>query len=225
MEVEALRPQEGSFQISQDRVQLKNTYVYYLVGWLGGYTRFEMTTHMFPKTSLFDERRDIVLQDVSGVEQYKYQANQIRLEPPLYPLGLKEGIGVNITPMRTFQARLSFRAGFGFRQTYNNHVYQQSTEVDTVYKRLSDNFLRGLEMSVVSNLSLFRNLAITTELDVLFPISGDDKKPVVDLENVASIALTRNISFEYIYRLSRVASLDWAVQKHFISVRFSYFIF
>lgn len=224
LELGALRQQEESFQISQDRLQLKNTYVYYILNWLGGYMRFETTTHLFPTYKQFDTSRDVTLRSLSGEDELKTGVREINLEPSIFPLGLKEGVGVNLTPLRTFKARLNIRSGFGFRQTYNNNVYQQSVDSDTLYTRISNSVLRGLETSIVSNLSLLRNLNITTELDILFPI-GSETRPVIDFENIASVAVTRNLSVEYILRLNRIQDLNWTVQEQFVSVRISYFIF
>ncbi len=224
IEIGALRQQNQDFQISQDRFQLKNTYVYYLLPWLGGYGRFEVTTHLFPTIKRFDKQRDISMRNLSGIDRHDYGIEQVKLEPSFFPLGLKEGFGVNVTILRTFQSRLNIRSGFGYRQTYNSGVYQQSIDSDTLYTRISDTFLRGVEISVVSNLALLRNLTVTSELDVLFPI-GDETEPVIDFENIANIAVTRNLSVEYILRLNKIPTLDWMVQEQFVSVRISYFIF
>lgn len=223
VELGALRQQGESFQISQDRIQLKNTYVYYLLPWIGGYTRFEVTTHLFNTYIKFSDPKDIVLRNRQGELLPKFGVDQIRLEPSFYPLGLKEGLGVNITPIRTYIARLSLRTGFGIRQTYNNNVYQQSAETDTLFTQIPDSHLRGLEVSLISNLSLLRNLVVTTELDILFPTSLK-QDPVIDLENTASLIVTRNVTLEYILRLNRDPAFDWTIQEQFVSVRISYFI-
>ena len=224
LEIGALRQQSENFQISQDRLQMKNTYVYYLLPWIGGYGRFEVTTHLFPTRKRFGEPRDITLRRLSGIDRNEYDVNEVKLEPSFFPLGLKEGLGVNVTLLRTFKSRLNIRSGFGYRQTYNNSVYQQSSDYDSLYTRKSDEFVRGVELSVVSNLALLRNLTVTSELDILFPI-GDETKPLADFENIASIAVTRNISVEYILRLNETIDTDWTVQEQFVSVRISYFIF
>jgi hypothetical protein len=137
---------------------------------------------------------------------------------------LKEGIGVNITALRTFTSRLNIRAGFGYRQTYNKSVYKQSSFDVNLYQRIPNNFVRGFETSLISNLSILNNLTITTELDVLFP-TGSMDLPVVDLENTSTLGLTRNVTLEHIFRLNRDPALDWTVREQFLSVRISYFFF
>ncbi|MBT7618508.1 MAG: hypothetical protein HN590_14600 [Calditrichaeota bacterium] len=224
IEIGALRQEKQTFLITQDRVQLKNTYVYYFLPFLGGYTRFEVSTHLFPTISRFETGRDITLRDLDLIEEVLTNVDDVELEPSLFPLGLKEGIGVNITALRTFTSRLNIRAGFGYRQTYNKSVYKQSSFDVNLYQRIPNNFVRGFETSLISNLSILNNLTITTELDVLFP-TGSMDLPVVDLENTSTLGLTRNVTLEHIFRLNRDPALDWTVREQFLSVRISYFFF
>lgn len=223
LELGALRQQGQAFQKSQDRLQIKNTYVYYVMKWLGGYARFEVTTHLFPTIARFKEGKDVILKNFSGNETRKTNIDELQLEPSFFPFGLKQGIGANITPIRTYKVRLNLRTGFGFRQIYNYDVYQLESE--NVYKRIPNNILRGLETSIVSNISLLRNLAVTTEFDVLFPFGSSEKDPVIYLENIASLGITRNVSIDHNFRLSRIPDLDWVILDQFVSVRISYFIF
>jgi len=224
VEIGALRQEKQTFLITQDRVQLKNTYVYYFLPFLGGYTRFEVSTHLFPTISRFDSGKDITMRDLDLNDEIHYNVDDVELEPSLFPLGMKEGIGVNITALRTFTSRLNIRAGFGYRQTYNESVYKQSSDDVNLYERIPDNFVRGFETSLISNLSILNNLTITTELDVLFP-TGSIDKPVVDLENTSTLGLTRNVTLEHIFRLNRDPALEWTIMEQFLSVRISYFFF
>ncbi len=224
IELGSLRPETGKFQITQDRIQLKNTFVYYLLSWFGGYGRLELTTHAFKTVSCFDSPRNIILRDLNANDTYLNNIKEIKLEPSLFPLGLKEGIGANITPLRTYNARISFRTGFGYRQTYNNDVFRQSSLASNVYERIPNIFVRGIESSLISNLAIWRNLSITTEIDVLFPID-DLQEPVYDLENTTTLSLTRNVSLEHVFRMSHNPAFSWTIQEQFVTVRISYFVF
>jgi len=236
LELGALRQEGAKFIIDRDRLQLKNTYVYYLLDWLGGYGRFEVTTHLFPATIQFDPPRDVIFLDLEGREK-RQELNDTEVEsaPALFPFELKEGLGVNVTPLKTFIARLSLRTGFGFRQTYNRDVYQERKDLEridttrnitvTYIERVEDSFRRGLETSLISNLALLRNLIITTDLDVFFPFN-EWNKPELDLENFISLGVTKNISIEHTLRIERTpADYDWTIQEQFVSIRFSYFLF
>lgn len=222
LELGALRPENQDFQISQDRFQLKSTYVYYLLPWIGGYSQLGLTTHIFETTTVFDEKHDVTMINSNGTEVVKENVDRIKLEPPLFPLDLKGGIGANITPLRTFNSRLNLRAGYGFLQTYNSNVFRK--ESDYVYKEEKDDFVKGFETSFLLNLAIFRNLTITSELDLIFP-EDDVQNPIIDLVNISTISLTRNVSMEHIFRLNRKPSSEWTTQEHLLTVRISYFIF
>ena len=186
--------------------------------------RSEVSTHIFPTISRFDTGRDITLRDLDSTDKILSNVSEVTLEPSLFPLGMKEGLGVNIAALRTFVSRLNIRTGFGYRQTYNEKVYKQSSTDLNLYLRIPNNFVRGYETSLISNLSILNNLTIITELDILFP-TGSMDKPVVDLENTSTLGLTRNVTLEHIFRLNRDPALDWTIMEQFLSVRVSYFFF
>ncbi|MFC2150574.1 hypothetical protein ACFLQV_03630 [Calditrichota bacterium] len=223
MELTAIKQQGEEFSISQDRLQLKNTYVYYLLTWLGGYGRFEVTTHLFPRYSYFESNRNAILRDLEGNDQTRY-VNRVAVYPAGFPLELKEGIGINVTPLRSFIAKLSFRTGIGYWQTYNRDVYQQDAEVDTLFYLLPDTYPQGLESSVISNFAILNNLTVTTEFNILFPFHRTERT-VADLENFLSLRLTKNVTIEHTLRLKRDPNPDIGhlLQEQFLSLRFSYF--
>jgi hypothetical protein len=225
LDLGALKQHGARFVINQDRLQLKNTYVYFILNWLGGYARLEASTHLLPTMLLFDPPKSITLLDPSGrIEGRKVNVTKFEAAPILFPLGLKEGLGVNITPVKKFNTRISIRSGLGYRQNYNHNVYYQSGAIDTLYQRSPNNSLRGLETSLVSNLSFFQNLVITTELDVLFPFGRE--KEVMDLENFISYGVTKNITLEHTLRLQRNPTLyDYIIQEQLVSIRLSYYLF
>jgi len=226
LDIGALKQHGAQFIINQDRLQLKNTYVYFLLNWLGGYSRFEMNTHLMPTVLLLDPPRSITLLNPDGsVEVRKVNISRFDAAPPFFPLGLKEGIGLNITPLKKFNTRLSLRSGLGFRQNYNHNVYYQSGSSDTLYQATEDNFLKGLETSLVSNFAFFQNLVVTTELDVLFPF-GRETRAVIDLENFISLGISKHVTLEHTLRLQRAPALyDYIIQEQLVSIRLSYFLF
>lgn len=225
LDIGALKQHRAQFVINRDRLQFKNTYVYFLLNWLGGYGRLEVSTHMLPSILLFDPPRSIILQDPDGRTLDTVNVSRFEAAPALYPLAMKEGVGVNITPVKRFNARLSLRSGLGFRQSYNHQVYRQSEKVDTLYQRSPDSHLRGLETSLVTNFAFFQNLVITTELDVLFPFE-DIGRPVTDLENFVSLGVSKHITIEHTLRLQRhPADFDYIYQEQLVSIRLSYFLF
>lgn len=227
VELGGQRQQGTDFQISQDKLRLKNTYVYYILGWLGGYARFETSTHLFAKSENFTDPKQVVLLDTKGnTSEIRPSANGVKLQSPFFPLDAKEGIGVNLTPLRTFIARVSLRTGLGYWQTFNRDVYTKVSTSDTmvVLQRVKDSFPQGLEMAVVSNLALLQNLSITTEMDVLLPFNAS-YKVAFDLENFITVSLSKNVTLEHTLRLKKDTEIGHIIQEQFISVRLSYFLY
>ena len=224
LDLGALKQYGAKFVINQDRLQLKNSYVYFFLNWLGTYGRFDALTHLAPRIALFDSLRTITLHDTKGnFRQQKIGVTQFEKAPPIFPIELKEGIGVNITPLKRFNARLSIRSGLGYQQVYNHdNVYSEVS--DALYKQVENSFVRGMEASLVSSLVFFQNVTVTTQLDVLFPFGG--QKTIVDLENFVSLRITKQISLEHTFRLKQnPARDDYLIQEHLISVRLSYYFF
>ncbi len=223
LDLGALKQHAAKFVINQDRLQLKNSYVYFFLNWLGAYGRFDALTHVAPRIQLFDNPRTITLLDANGnFRQQKIGVTQFEKAPPIFPIELKEGVGVNITPLKRFNARLSVRTGLGYQQVYNHdNVY--SEESDTSYKQVQNSFVRGLEASLVSSLVFFQNVTVTTQLDVLFPFGR--QKTIIDLENFVSLSITKQISFEHTLRLKQNPALgDYLIQEHLVSIRLSYYL-
>lgn len=225
LELGAQRQEGAQFQVTQDLLRSKNTYVYYLLKWLGGYGSLKATTHLFEKSSRFDRTKQVILLDEPADT---VRTKKVRTQPTLFPLELKEGIGVNITPLQTFMARLSLRAGLGYWQTYNRDVYIKKSEsndfaeFDPVY----DIFQQGVNTTLISYLALLHNLSITTEIDILFPFDPDEEISL-DLENFISIGISKNVTLEHTLRLKSNPDpvRKHIVQEQFISVRLSYYLF
>ena len=81
-----------------------------------------------------------------------------------------------------------------------------------------------METALISNLSLLKNLSVTTEIDVLFPFTKDNQI-TLDMENFITLRVTKNVAIEHTLRLKRSAELTHTLQEQFVSVRLSYFLF
>ena len=235
LKLEALRQEGKKFQISQDYLTLKNTYVYYILNWLGGYSRLSLTTHLFETMKRFDPPKNVAYVDHRDTTWIK-DKTKVQLEPSIYPLEFKEGLGINVTPVKTFNAHINLRLGLGYWQTYNNEVYRRGldiiheTDTDTLtyisYKQAVDKYQNGLETALVSNLSLLHNVSITTEFEILFPF-GESSETVFKLENFINLRIAKGAAIEHTLILKSNPNPDYNhfIQEHYISVRLSYFLF
>jgi len=240
LEFRALRQEGEKFQIQQDLLTLKNTYVYYILNWLGGYSRLSLNTHLFETIERFDPPENVAYIDQRGTTRIKGETKS-RLKPSIYPLELKEGLGINLTPVKTFIAHVNLRLGLGYWQTYNKDVYFSCPNIiDTTYTDAGDTILveyntfertddlsqNGLETALVSNLSLLRNLSVTTEIEIRFPF-GKENEPEFELENFITLRVAKGVAIEHTLRLKSNPhpTHKHTIQEHFISVRLSYYLF
>lgn len=228
MEFGAIKQPNIEWLINQDQVQLKNTYVYYLLSWLGGYARFDANTHFMPSYDVFAEGADITLLNLDNQIKERIQgAKHFETAPPFLPLTLKEGIGVNLTPVKHFDARVSIRAGLGYRQLWASRVYSLSSKAGNsyVYRETEEASQRGLETSLISNLSPTQNLVITTELDLFRPFTGDTHW-IVGVDNTTLLNVSKHVILEHKLTLNRDRKqFKGILQKHTLTVGLTYYLF
>lgn len=215
---------ESRFTIKPDRSQLKNTYIYFLEKWVGGYFRLDCLTHLFPTKELYSEKRWLYRYNQDNRLIDSIEADQFTFQPAFYPLELKEGLGLNITPISTYRVKLSLRGGFGFRQSFNKGVYRESDSPGKFY-RVSNQFQKGFETSFLSFFALPFNISVTSELDALFPIESQSEV-VIDFSNHTSWLLTRRVSLDHILRVKRDRALySYNRVEQLVSIRLSYYLF
>lgn len=211
------------FTIKPDRLQLKNTYIYFFYRWIGGYARLDGITHLFSTTIQYSDKRRVYRYDRDRSLIDSLERTEFTYQPPFYPLELKEGLGVNITPISSYILKLSLRGGFGYRQSFNRGVYKEKGE--NHFYQVPHLFQRGFETSLLSFLALPFNLSITTELDALFPLQANGE-PVIDLSNHTSLLLTKRVSLDHILRLRKDRTLySYNLVEQLVSVRLSYYLF
>ena len=221
-----MQHKQNLFRSYLDNIRLKNTYILYFLSGLGVYGRFFLETNLFETTHYYDEPRTVFLYDKNGnLKQQLYKVREVVVSPFFSPLELKEGIGINFSLIRSLRANFNIRVGMGSRQNFNRRLYTQSADNDTVFFEKSSAYLRGPEASVIGNYRIFRNIMITSELDVLIP-SGSNNELVYDWENNLNYRLSKNISIDYTLRIKRDPTIISYVQtQHILLLRYSFMLF
>ena len=221
-----MQHKQNLFRSYLDNIRLKNTYILYFLSGLGVYGRFFLETNLFETTHYYDEPRTVFLYDKNGnLKQQLYKVREVVVSPFFSPLELKEGIGINFSLIRSLRANFNVRVGMGYRQNFNRRLYTQSADNDTVFFEKSSAYLRGPEASVIGNYRIFRNIMITSELDVLIP-SGSNNELVYDWENNLNYRLSKNISIDYTLRIKRDPTIISYVQtQHILLLRYSFVLF
>ena len=219
-----MQPSDVSLRSYLDNVRLKNLYIFYFSPVLGAYGRLFINTNLFKTMRYYDDPTTLVLRERDGRDQVYSDIKQIKLSPPLSPIELKEGVGFNIQILKSLRANFNVRFGMGFRQNLSRRLYTQDADSDSIFYRKSSTYLRGPEASFIGNYRIFKNMMITSEIDLLMP-SGSSAV-VYDWENNINIRLTRNVSLDYTIRIQRDESIVPYVQsEQILLLRYSYSLF
>ncbi len=217
------------FAISADDIDLKNTFIVFLIKKLGLYTRFDANSHLFPGFVREESEFDFKKYDFNKkLVESGNNVNEITLQNSLFPLILKEGIGINYRVLNSQRSTLNLRTGFGLRQEYNNGVYFFDTIDSTntkIYREIESVSEQGTELSIIGNFQLPLNLTYSTNADVLFPFDKA-KSPSVDWENVFNLRLFKYISIDYKIKLRNIQNenqKEYILDKHSLFLRLTYF--
>ena len=227
---------DTDFRLASDEFDLKNTGIYYFVKDLGFYGRFDVNSHFFDETQY--SSKDFYYQkfDVNRVALGdSVLSDEIKTKPSFYPIELKEGIGINYRILNLSRANLSFRAGFGIRQSFVEDVFVYDPDeaiVDTAdvehrkYFELASTNTTGTELSLVGNFQLPFNLTYSTDADFYFPFDENDEY-TFEWENSFNLNLFKHISLDYKFnleKLSKDSGIDYLVKEHSLFLRVTYFL-
>lgn len=224
------------FRLASDEFDLKNTGIYYFITDFGFYGRFDINTHFFNET--LHNSEDFYYQkfDENGIAiGDSVLSNHIRVKSSFFPIELKEGIGINYRIFNLSRANLSFRAGFGIRQNFNNNVfvlnsdetYLDNDEIEhrNYYELMSSN-TTGTELSLVGNFQLPFNLTYASNADFYFPFDENDEYKF-EWENSFNLNLLKHISLDYKFNLEKKgkeSGIDYLVKTHSLFLRVTYFL-
>jgi len=235
IEVGTSKTTDTDFQLAADDFDLKNTFIYYFIKDVGFYSRFDVNSHFFPEKSSSSKKFYYTKIDKDNIAADSVFADEIEIKSSLFPLVLKEGIGINYRILNFSRANLSLRAGFGIRQEINNDFYQlasESTWEDTfeiehrTYNEMKSESKTGTEVSLVGNFQLPFNLTYSMNADFLFPFNKDDDY-TMEWENVINLKLFKYISLDYKLKLENKipeTGDEYIVEKHSLFLRVTYFL-
>ncbi len=234
MELGFTKSTDVDLRLSADDFDLKNTYVLFLLKKLGLYGRFDINSHFFSSYKYSTTKFNYIKKDKSGEEIERNVAiDEMQISNGLYPLILKEGIGINYRLFNTPKAKLNIRTGLGIRQELYDGVYNlvdkeyydvAENKFYQVYREMDNIFNRGTEISLVGNFNLPFNLSYMTNADVLFPFDKSEDV-TVDWENVFNLRLFKHISIYYKLNLQNRRTeqgSEYILNRHSLFLRLTY---
>lgn len=187
---------------SVDEVQVRSTYILRLARSLGPYLRGVLNTKLFPTDVRFDVPQDLTLRSSSGdVIETRRNVTEFTQEPSVYPLNLREGVGINSQLYRSFPLNVDVRIGLGARQTVYMDVYELSQDKRTATE-LSTTSTTGLETLLILDARLSEYISLDSELDVLMPSATTDSWEFA-FENRLRTFLTPFINMDIVLNFER----------------------
>jgi ABC-type uncharacterized transport system auxiliary subunit len=224
-------PDQDTFQSDADRLFFHTIYTYQLLSWFGPYARAGLETKLLTRYENFDTPQDVVVLDEEGMPvRTLTSVRRVKLGSTFAPLSLREGAGGNFRVLRTRFAELDLRLGFGGRQTIANDLFVFQEDLAGGPGQLIpvvDSSVEGFEGTLVGLGRVTRFVTVSTELDGLVPINGDDLI-VVTWRNQTTVRLASFLSLNYRFNLTRDPNLGIGTDvrtEHDVQLRFSFVLF
>lgn len=220
---------EEDLKISVDDFRFTNTIIYKFKenGNFGLYGRFDSSSHFFPKHNYFASDSDYIIKNDAGVViDTLFSKDRVKLQNPIFPLTLKEDMGLNYRVNNGKYGNINFRAGLGWLQTYNADVLVSSSDEDSykVYNEIADTSTKGIATSIVGNVNIPQiRLVWTSTADLLIPLQGQHD-PTFEFINIVNIKLIRNVSWDFRFDVNYDDNVkDYFVYTTSSFIRLSYF--
>lgn len=223
---------DTDFRLSLDEFDLKNTFIYYFIKDVGFYSRFNMNSHFFPTYYYPTEAEAYKKFDENGNEiEAAIDAEKILLNPAVYPLNLKEGIGLNMRLLNRANVNLYFRTGFGLEQDIKKDVFQKGIFIDDEtgqyfkYDILESEYKKGTELSLVGSMRFPFDLTYNTDAYILFPFDKSINK-TVEWENTFNMKIFKYVSLEYKLKLENkeLNNEEYIYSEHSLFLRLTYIL-
>ncbi len=207
-----------------DNMETKNILILKLYKILGLYGRINLNSRFFPTWRYFSNAQNANFYNRDNkLVKTKTNVDRVRLAPSMFPLAMKQGLGLNFTFSPSYRISVFLRGGLGFRQTFNHDVY--TLQNDTTFINLDHSFLKGIESSIYAQFYLSSQIYIISELDILSPFQSSDDF-VYEFENICNLRLIKNLSLDYTIRIKQNKNISRIVQKeHIIMLRYSHYFF
>jgi hypothetical protein len=193
------------FRVSSDDLILKNALIYFFFRDVGLYSRFDLDSHFFPEYVYYADATTVTKVDRQGSTKTETGVLDTQVKPSVFPLLLKEGVGLNFRLVNLARVDFNLRTGLGLRQTFNTGVYAKNTgAAGEVYNEQETTYQTGIEVSALGDVSLPLGLTYTLSSEALFPFDGTSIS--LDVENIVDLRLLKYVSLEYTFALKNRVS-------------------
>ncbi|MCK5739020.1 DUF3078 domain-containing protein, partial [bacterium] len=219
-----IQKEQSRFRTNLDRLQMNNVYIYNVRSRFGVYSRLWFETNLFEKNDYFDDHVNLTLFDENDIPlDTLYNVDEFRTSKIMSPFEMKEGLGLNLILLQQLRANLNVRVGYGWNQLFTNKLYTVIN--DSTYRLKPSVYDHGPEASVVGTARLFRNMQLSSEFQIFYPLRTQDRVDY-ELETIINWKLSQNLSLNYTLRFRDKQNLsDHILTDHILLLRFNFFPF
>ncbi len=219
------KEQNQDFRIYSNNLQIPTTYIYYFVKSFGIYSRFRIDASIFPTNYYYASEKDTIKKYyTNGNIDILTNTDKVKISPMFFPIKLEEGLGLNLSVIKTNRSDLNIKTGFGLSQTFNNDVFEQDKNDSKRFNELESVYLNGIEGSVSGDFRISNNVTYIFEIYTLQPFEKD-RKQTYRIENTITFRISSFISLDYTLSLNKDETKAWTVQNHNLSLNFTFISF
>ncbi len=183
------------FVTTTDNLQLRSTWVRRLNNWLGPYVRGQVSTHLFPAETDLDT---ILITRASGVVDTVATGGSFETQPPLFPLYLAQGAGVNIEWLSRYELEVSTQLGVAARQKVSRGDYELLGA--GTYAEATTTREVGAEGVLIARLRLGSRFTLDLRAEALAENADLSNTRLENFESDLRFFITRNIEIGYLFR-------------------------
>jgi hypothetical protein len=215
------------FRVSLDELKFTNTAIYYFNNVFGLYGDINLDTKIFPN-NYYDIDGDIVKIDRSGDSLLITGEDKFKLSNSFTPVNVEESAGLNFTFMRSSASELYLRAGFGFKQNFNDNVYASLLSSDSLYTftEQEDIYSNGLTFSAGADFNFTNSITYVSTANLFYNLDGD-RNYNFSWENDLLFKIFKYVSLDYIFILKydyKPDSRNYIIYDNRLALEFSYYL-
>ena len=208
---------------SDDKFEVRATYIYRLSKRIGPYLRGVFNTKLFAEEERFEQPQELLVRTGDRIESTT-GISEFTLSPSFSPLVLRQGIGINAQVISSFPLNLDMRVGFGARQTYVTDTFTFEQYADrTIARKLEDQTATGLEAVLLLRSRFSRFPSLDSEFDLLIPETATDTWEF-NWENRLRLPLSRFVNIVVVFDFKRQPPVQRMQSEQQVLLRLNYLL-
>jgi hypothetical protein len=219
----------GEFRISRDELRFTSTGIYYFTDVFGLYGEINLDTKIF-SDNYYDIEGNILKLDKSGDSLLISGEDKFKLSQSFSPLNLEESVGLNFTFVKSSESELYLRAGFGFKQNFNNDVYRYSSELSSdslfAFTEQKNLYSNGLVFRAGADFNFTNNITYISTASLFYNLE-EDQNYNLRWENDLLFKIFKYVSLDYNFILQydhEAEQANYMIYDNRIALEFSSYI-